>query len=217
MPEPALILKGLEDIANGLWPVAALWHALAAAALVAVVRGWRPSSRLVAGLLLLPLASVAVAAWTHANPFNGLTFVGLVLALGWLGLRLPASPPGPAPRWTTWAGIAMTTFGLVYPHFTHVTSPFGYLYAAPTGLVPCPTLSLAIGVVLIAGGLGSRAFSLVLAGAGLFYGVFGVARLGVVLDVGLIAGALALSALGLCLRKSPRQESSAAPTAPTSP
>jgi hypothetical protein len=107
----------------------------------------------------------------------------------------------------------MATFGLVYPHFTHTSSPFGYLYAAPTGLVPCPTLSLAIGVALIADGLGSRAFSLVLAAAGLFYGIFGVARLGVLLDVGLVAGAGVLLVRGLMITRTPRHERAAPPAA----
>jgi len=102
----------------------------------------------------------------------------------------------------------MAAFGLVYPHFTHTASAIGYLYAAPTGLVPCPTLSLAIGVALIADGLGSRAFALLLAAAGLFYGIFGVVRLGVTLDLGLIAGAAVLLARRLTV---PRQQRDGAP------
>jgi hypothetical protein len=204
MPEPAKILEGLEAIANELWPVAVLWHVLAAAALIAVVGGWRPSRRLIAVLLVLPVASVAIAAWTGANAFNGLTFAVLALALGGIGLRLPRLPPAPAPAWARLAGIGMAAFGLVYPHFTHTSSPVGYLYAAPTGLVPCPTLSLAIGVTLLADGLGSRAFALALAAAGLFYGILGVARLGVTLDLGLVAGAGLLLARGLTPSGSPR-------------
>lgn len=61
------------------------------------------------------------------------------------------------------------------------------------GLIPCPTLAMVIGLAMIGGGLGSRAWSYTLAGFGLFYGVFGVARLGVVLDLPLIAGAVALA------------------------
>jgi hypothetical protein len=60
-----------------------------------------------------------------------------------------------------------------------------------------------IGVALVVDGLGSRAWALLLAGAGLFYGVFGVARLGVTLDVGLIVGAVGLLARGVKLRAAP--------------
>jgi hypothetical protein len=72
-----------------------------------------------------------------------------------------------------------------------------YLYAAPTGVVPCPSLSLVVGFALLSGGLGSRAWSLALAIAGLFYGLFGVARLGVRLDIVLVGGSAALLALAL--------------------
>jgi hypothetical protein len=68
-------------------------------------------------------------------------------------------------------------------------------YGAPTGLVPCPTLSLMIGFALIAGGLAARTWSLTLAAAGVFYGAFGAARLGVTIDLALIAGALGLVVL----------------------
>jgi hypothetical protein len=66
------------------------------------------------------------------------------------------------------------------------------LYASPVGLVPCPTLAVAIGFALVGNGLGSRVWSLTLAALGLFYGLFGVLRLTVLLDIGLVGGALAL-------------------------
>ncbi|PLW83854.1 hypothetical protein CWI75_00380 [Kineobactrum sediminis] len=85
----------------------------------------------------------------------------------------------------------MIGFGWLYPHFLDNTTSLVYLYAAPTGLIPCPTLSIVIGFTLILGGLGSRSWCLVLAMMGLFYGVFGAARLGVRIDGVLILGALA--------------------------
>ena len=81
----------------------------------------------------------------------------------------------------------------LYPHFLegHATA---YLYASPVGLVPCPTLAVAIGFALLGNGLGSRVWSLTLAAVGLLYGLFGVLRLGVFLDIGLVSGAVALEA-----------------------
>jgi hypothetical protein len=52
---------------------------------------------------------------------------------------------------------------------------------------------VAIGFALLGNGLGSPAWSLTLATIGLLYGLFGVLRLGVVLDIGLVGGALALA------------------------
>jgi hypothetical protein len=197
MPTAEDILAGLEAVALQGRPVAIVWHALALVALVAIARGWRPHRRLAALLLILPPVSVAVLAWVHGNPFNGATFVALCLALGILGARLPTLPTSRPPAWSLVLGLAMLVFGLVYPHFVRPGSLLAPLYSAPTGVVPCPTLSLVIGATLVADGLGSRAWSLVLAGAGLFYGLFGVLRLGVMLDVGLIVGAAALLVRGL--------------------
>ncbi|MEW5983121.1 MAG: hypothetical protein AB1806_12240 [Acidobacteriota bacterium] len=199
MPAPEHILAGLHAIANDVLPIAIVWHLLASTTIAGVALGWRPTRRVVGMLLALPAASVAVMAWTYGNPFNGAVFTALAATLGFLGLRLPARPLGRAPAWAIALGGLMVVFGLVYPHFVEVESWLTYLYAAPTGLVPCPTLAVMIGIALAADGLGDRGWSLVLAGAGLFYGVFGIARLGVTLDVGLIAGASGLLARAMML------------------
>lgn len=85
----------------------------------------------------------------------------------------------------------MIGFGWIYPHFLDNATPMEYLYAAPTGLIPCPTLSIVIGFTLILGGLRLRPWCLVLTIMGLFYGVFGAGRLGVKIDGVLLLGALA--------------------------
>jgi hypothetical protein len=94
----------------------------------------------------------------------------------------------------------MIVFGLLYPHFLPAGTGWAYLYRAPTGLIPCPTLSLAVGVALFCGGLGSLAWAATLAGLGLFYGLFGVLRLRVGLDIGLAAGAAVLLVVALGIR-----------------
>jgi uncharacterized membrane protein len=197
MPNRDEMLAGLQLIANRAEVVASLWHILVFMALLAVAAGWRPLRKTIALLLVGPILSVAVVAWIHRNPFNGSTFTALALALAILGWRVPAAATPRPPRWTLWLGVAMTAFGLIYPHFLSAGSVFWYLYSAPTGLLPCPTLSFAIGIALVTDGLGARAWTLVLALAGLCYGLFGVLRLGVVLDVGLVLGAAALLARGI--------------------
>ena len=67
------------------------------------------------------------------------------------------------------------------------------LYAAPLGLIPCPTLSALVGVALVVNGLGSRAWSLILSGSGVLYGVIGWFRLGVTIDGVLLVGAITLA------------------------
>ncbi len=196
MPSSHEILAGLTEIANDAFPLAVAWHVAVVLAAAALAAGWRPSRRLAGILISLPAASVAVLAIAYGNPFNGAVFGLVTIALAATAARLEPRPIGlAAPIWAVLAGGAIVLFGWVYPHFLQERSSVAYLYAAPTGLVPCPTLSLMIGISLLAGGLESRTWSMVLSAAGLFYGVFGAFRLGVHLDVALLAGALTLLAL----------------------
>ena len=148
-------------------------------------------------LLSLPLISVCVLAWLSGNPFNGALFAVAAIALIVLAARLSSEPIHWAPAWLVGAGIIMFAFGWLYPHFLNTTSFLPYLYAAPTGLVPCPTLSIVIGMALMLDGLESRWWALVLAAMGVFYGIFGAVRLGVTIDFVLLAGALLLGVIAL--------------------
>jgi len=71
----------------------------------------------------------------------------------------------------------------------HVVVPAVFVLRA-RGSRPCPTLSIVIGLALVLGGLGSRAWSVVVGATGIFYGIFGAAHLGVRLDWVLLLGAL---------------------------
>jgi len=201
MPTPEQILAELRTIANQGQSIAAVWHILVFMVLVGLVSGWRPSRRFIASTLVLPVLSVAVMASVHWSFFNGAVFTALAITLIVLGLRMPATAAGLAPPWALFLGIGMAVFGLVYPHFLQSGTLLGYIYSAPTGLLPCPTLAFAIGVALIVDGLGSRVWALLLAVTGLFYGAFGVVRLGVLLDLGLIIGAAGLLVRGVRLRR----------------
>jgi hypothetical protein len=190
MPAPELILDGLSKIANQWWLLAVAWHAYFAVLLGGLLLGVRPSQRVAGILLALPLLSVSLLAWTAANPFNGTLLAVAGVTLIALAFRLPAAPIRIAPPWVVVAGALMFVFGWVYPHFLDTFPPVAYLYAAPTGLVPCPTLSIVIGLALITGGLDSRLWTSILAATGLFYGLFGALRLGVTIDIVLLLGAL---------------------------
>jgi hypothetical protein len=130
-------------------------------------------------------------------------FAAFTVALVAVGARLPSSAVERGPAWSAVAGVALIAFGWIYPHFLETDSIVGYLFSAPTGLLPCPSLSVVIGFTLLAGGFQDRPWSYVLAGEGLFYGIFGVAALRVPIDLALIAGSAAL--LVLALRSRPRQ------------
>ena len=192
MPTPEQILAGAAQIANEWWRIALGWHIVLAVALVALASGWRPSTRLAAGLSALPLVSVSVASWAFGNPFNGSMFALLALLLLGLSFRLERAAVQTGPAWSTVSGIIMVAFGWAYPHFLEQGIPWSYLYAAPFGIIPCPTLSAVVGLALLGNAYGGRAWSTVLGISGVVYGLIGTFRLGVQIDLVLLAGAVLL-------------------------
>lgn len=192
MPTAQQILRGLEEIANGWVPLAVLWHGYFGVAAFGLALGVRPSRSTAGILLALPLLSVSALAWASGNPFNGTFFGATGIVLLAIAVRLARAPVRIGPAWAVILGGLLFAFGWIYPHFLDAPSPLAYLYAAPTGLIPCPTLSIVIGLSLVLGGLGSRSWCLVLGALGTFYGVFGAVVLGVLIDLVLLAGAFAI-------------------------
>src|SRR6188474_906034 len=192
MPTPDAILAGAVAIANDWRWLAIAWHAVF---IGAVIGTWwrRPITRTVATLMSAPVISVSALAWWSGNPFTGTLFAGLALLMAFVARRLQSTPMVAGPSADAAAGVVLATFGLVYPHFLRAESWVEYVYAAPFGLVPCPTLTVLVGVSLLAGSFGSRPWAAIIAGASLIYGVIGVAVLGVWIDVVLITGALVLA------------------------
>ena len=197
MPSSEAILGGLTAIANDWRELAVGWHLLAAGAIVGMCAGWRPTNRAMALLLILPLISVSAMAWSSANPFNAATFAALALVLGSIASRIGSRPVRLSQPWLVVPGALLLMFASVYPHFLHARTWAEYIYAAPLGLIPCPTLSAVIGITLILGLLESRTWSLTVAVIGLAYGAIGIFRLGVRIDVVLLAGAAALAVAAL--------------------
>lgn len=204
MPSAADILRGLARVANDYLPAAIAWHAVVAAVLLILVLGWRPERRVAAAALAAPAASVSALAWLTGNPFNGTAFLIITLLLGGIGARLPRTVATRGPAWAVVLGAAVIAYAWVYPHFLGGQSALWHAVASPMGLVPCPTLGLIVGFGLIAGGFGSRPWTLTAAIAGLFYGLFGVLHLGVWLDAGLLIAAGALFSMALSRRTAPR-------------
>jgi hypothetical protein len=204
MPSPSEILAGLSRIANDAIALAILWHIVIAAIALQLSGGWRPTQSTARILVALPLASASALAFRFGNPFNGSLMALLCIALIVSASRAPQTPAAFGSHFAVAAGAISIAFAWVYPHFLVDRPAWQYLFASPMGLVPCPTLALVIGSTLVFGGLGSRAISLLIAAFGLFYGVFGIVRLGVTLDVGLLLVALALAAFAISTRTAPQ-------------
>jgi hypothetical protein len=192
MPTASQIVAGLTAVANEQLGAALAWHVVLGGAIASILMGWRPSRRTAFILLSGLPASVSGFAFHYGNPFNGIAFAlltGVLLLSGTGPDAMLVRSKAPAAQVV---GSGLIAFGWAYPHFLESRPVFMYAAAAPTGLIPCPTLAVLTGVtVLLQSGL-SRSWSIVLGVFGLFYGAFGALRLGVWLDVGLLAGALYL-------------------------
>lgn len=192
MPDVDYILHGLREI-TAEWPVlAVLWHLCLAAIVAALVAGWRPERRDLGLYLLLPLVSVSALAWLHWDPFNGTVIAALGLALLVVSMLLGREQVTTGPLWMSIPGVLLVAFGWGYPHFVDTEAWWPYLYRAPTGLIPSPTLAALAGMSMICASFGSRVWAWFLGLGGLFYGILGAAYLGIAMDWMLAAGAALL-------------------------
>lgn len=201
MASPSDMVSGLTRIAGEALLLALIWHAVIGLAILALLVGWRPSRRVASLLLTSPISSAAMVALASGNVFDWFVLALVAVLLLVLGWRLGDEPVERRPGFATVTGIAVIAFGWAYPHFLEGHSALAYLYAAPTGLLPCPSLSLVIGFAILGDGLGSRPWSLTLAATGIFYGAFGALYLGVWLDLTLLAASLALIAVAFARRR----------------
>lgn len=203
MPTAHDLVANLTTTANEWRALATAWHVFLGVLLVSLYMGWRPSTRLLAPMLVVPLLGVSIVAGLSGNAFNSSVFAVLALVLGALAFTRSSGRVAVASSRLVSIGAALVTFGAAYPHFVEAESWLAYAYAAPFGLVPCPTLAVVIGVSLMLDGLGSSAWSGVLAAAGIGYAIVGVAWFGIAIDLVLLAGALALAFTAMVTHASP--------------
>jgi hypothetical protein len=198
MPSSQVIVAGLAQIANRAFAFAVAVHVVLGLLAIAIALGARPTWRVGLALVSLLLASVSAVALLFGNPFNGGVFALLAAAYAGAALRWRDAPErlkyAPFVRGIGWV---LLVFGWTYPHFLDQSSPFAYLIGAPLGLVPCPTLAFTLGLTLTGLVPAAAPLSLTLGASALFYGLFGMLRLGVMLDGVLLFGGLVLLFLQL--------------------
>jgi hypothetical protein len=187
MPSADDILKALAWLANKYIVVAILWHvAILIVFLFSLFFRQRLSNHLTGYFLSLPIFSVSFFAWQIHNPFNGSVFLVAGILLLFLthkekSDKIVANPV----QWQRAIGLIIFISGLFYPHFLG-NDLFVYLYGAPVGLVPCPTLLTLTGFAMIFNVKQSTSWMLTLFVIDVFYGLFGVLRLKVYFDILLI-------------------------------
>lgn len=192
MPTKEELLAGLTSLANGYSNIAITWHIIILILIAALFAGWKPGNSLMILLLSSLLMSVSVFAGLDGNMFNAAIFAFLVIVSIYATLRSGNDIIRGDRSWPDIAGLLLIIFGFIYPEFLQTDSLLEFAYAAPTGLIPCPTLSVLTGFALLYRGFGSVTWSLTIVAAGIFYGFFGVFYLGVNLDWFLVAGSLLL-------------------------
>ena len=116
MPSSESILTGLAAIANERRLIAEGWHVALGVFVLALGVGWRPSIRVLGGLLVVPVLSVSATAWVSGNPFNAATFALLAALLTGLASRWPRERTQLAAPTFVWAGAGSLALGWLYPH-----------------------------------------------------------------------------------------------------
>jgi hypothetical protein len=193
MPSTEILLNTLAAVANELRWLAIAWHAAFGAIALVIISKRRVSQGALALTLVLPVASVGVISGDAGNPFNGVVFVLLALLLGGVAVTISDGPLTSNRSFLNRAmGVTLVALGLTYPHFLITDRWWSYLYAAPFGLIPCPTLAVVAGATLIFSAFGSRPWAVIVALASLAYGAIGVLVLGVWIDMFLIVGGAAV-------------------------
>lgn len=197
MPSSDAILSGMTTLANEWRMLAAGWHVFFGGLLLTAALARRLSNRHLGYLLAMPLFSVSALAWTGGNPFNGTVFFALAWVLVLTARQFPNESIHCSVGPVAVAGAALLAFGWSYPHFLEADHWTAFLYAAPLGIVPCPTLAALLGCTLLFGLYRSPVWASAVTATSLFYGVFGVFRLRVELDYVLLAGATILAVLSV--------------------
>ena len=137
------------------------------------------------GTILVLFLSVTINAVIYGNPFHAITF-GIMTVMAGIGLARGENRIGaPQKNTRTIVAFIFVLAGLWYPEFVEA-GIFGYLIMSPVGVVPCPTLITALGMLnLYYPDVNKKQF-IVTVFFGIVYGFIGTFKLGVYLDLFLI-------------------------------
>ena len=149
MPDASQIVAGLTAVANENLGTAMAWHAVLGGAISSILIGWRPSRRTAFMLLSGLPASVSGFAFQYGNAFNGIAFALLTGVLLLNSMGADAILLKRKSQAATVIGSVLIAFGWLYPHFLQSQPLFMYAFVAPTGLIPCPTLTVPTGVTVL--------------------------------------------------------------------
>jgi hypothetical protein len=186
MPDAAAIIKHLSAVAEQGMSFSPFVRLLLVTIIVLSIIRKRLFVAFLAGYLGLALVAASVMAVAFENTQNLFIFFTLApagLLWGREALVLPPKPRLGAGRIALAAAVGLS--GFFYPHF--VKGITGAILFAPVGILPCPTLLVALAVI-IAGKRGYTLYAVIATWAlGAMYGAVGVFYLGVRADWALLA------------------------------
>ena len=202
------ILQHLEHLGTTYPWIAVSHHILICLALSFLVFWKKSASRILTAEGVLLLGTVSLTAYLAGNAFTGTIFG--TLALFWLSeLALNKMSFDPMQtslfRRLTVAGVLL--WALWYPHF--IPRPFttGW-WRGPVGVVPCPTLMLALGYCVAAHPNSNSVLHWLTVICGVFYGLVGFVMLRVWADLPLLLIIVYAIILPVAFKVNQRRETS---------
>lgn len=143
----------------------------------------------VEGTILALFLSVTINAAIYGNPFHAITF-GIMAALAVYVLAKGKNMVTmPQQGFRTMVALLFIFLGFWYPEIVKANI-FESLLISPVGVVPCPTLLVALGMLNMFYPNISKVQLIVTAFFGIIYGAIGTFKLGVYFDLWLIGATL---------------------------
>lgn len=139
--------------------------------------------------LLILFLSVTVNALIFGNPFHVITFSILTVFTGIELIRGNNGFIAPQINARTIIAMIIIMIGLWYPEFVEA-NVVSNLFVSPLGVVPCPTLLTALGLLNLYYPNVSKRQLIITTIFGIIYGFVGTFKLGVYLDISLIGAVL---------------------------
>ncbi len=191
--DKTIILNYIQSVA-GKYPVLsiALHVMVIALTILFFIPAFKQKRFVYNGALSVLFTSVAVIACINDNPFNGGVFVillGFVIVEFFRRRNEIVTVSFSRHTWGTNVKnalcLAFIFLGLLYPHFVNV-SPILFIFLSPFGIIPCPTLTVTMGLLNLFYPRVSKGVYTATTLMALFYGITGVFLLQVYMDIPLM-------------------------------
>ncbi len=177
------ILDYLTMVSNQNLALNLTMHILALVAILGIIllRNQKIQSLLVNGTILVLFMSVAVIAYIYGNPFHLITFAFLAVVTTLELLKGHSSYNHVSVNANTIILVMLIAGGLWYPEFI-AASKLELLLVSPVGVVPCPTLLTALGLMGLSYPKVSKKLYASTILLGILYGIIGTFIFKVYLD-----------------------------------